>query len=254
MKFLVIGDSCTDEFVYCNVHRLSSEVPIPIFSLEKNVKTGGLADNVLRNVKAFGIDCDIISDGNELVKTRYVDEKTNHMLFRLDSGHNILNKFNLKEINFSEYQAILISLDGRDDNCFLNYSDIEDICDSHENVFLDCKSKIVEPLPDYLRFLIINEKELELNKYLKPYVFDDHPNKLKEKIVVTYGKEGCLYNGTMYPPPNPQVARDLSGAGDTFLSAFSVALVKENKTVEESIMFANKCAGIVVTKRGVATI
>ena len=78
MKFLVIGDSCTDEFVYCNVHRLSSEVPIPIFSLEKNVKTGGLADNVLRNVKAFGIDCDIISDGNELVKTRYVDEKTNH--------------------------------------------------------------------------------------------------------------------------------------------------------------------------------
>jgi bifunctional ADP-heptose synthase (sugar kinase/adenylyltransferase) len=209
---------------------------------------------VARNVRAFGVDCDLASDENSLVKTRYVDEKTNHMLFRLDTSQGVKKRFNIDDIDFSEYQAVLISLDGRDKDCFLNQKDIEDICNRHGNVFMDSKSKIFRPIPMNLRFLKLNQKELNLNKYLKPYVFSEGQNKLKEKIIVTYGKDGCLYNGKKYPSPNPQISRDLSGAGDTFLSALAVALTRDGKNISESIEYANECAGIVVTKRGVATV
>ena len=254
MKFLVIGDSCIDEFIYVDVNRLSSEVPIPIFSRKKTVRNGGLAKNVQRNIESFGEECDIVCDENNLVKTRYVDDKTNHMLFRLDSSFGIEKKFDIEKVNFSQYDAILVSLDGRDKGLFIDRGDIEDICQNHDSVFLDSKSKILEPLPANLKYLKINERELDINNYLKPYVYDKESNKLKEKVIVTLGSEGCFYNGTKYPCPNPRVARDLSGAGDTFLSALAVALIRDKETIEESLMFANKCAGIVVTKRGVATI
>ena len=50
---------------------------------------------------------------------------------------------------------------------------------------------------------------------------------------------------------------DLSGAGDTFLSAFASYIVstKEIKyQVENAISFAQSCASKVVKKRGVVTI
>jgi bifunctional ADP-heptose synthase (sugar kinase/adenylyltransferase) len=213
---------------------------------------------VVRNIKAFGVNCDIISDENTLLKTRYVDEKTNHMLFRLDSGSDILKKFDINEINFLKYDAIILSLDGRGEPgraySFLNESDVKNICEKHDNVFLDSKSKIIEPIPENLKFLKINHKELDLNDYLKPYVFDKEENEIKKRVIVTYGKDGCLYNGKMYPSPDPQVSRDLSGAGDTFLSALSVALIKDKKNIDDAIHYANTCAGIVVTKKGVATV
>jgi bifunctional ADP-heptose synthase (sugar kinase/adenylyltransferase) len=254
MKFLVIGDSCTDEFVYVDVNRLSSEVPIPIFTHNKTIRSGGLAKNVLRNVKSFDVDCDIVCDENKLVKTRYVDDKTNHMLFRLDSAYGVEKKFEIEQIDFSKYNAVLVSLDGRDKGRFIEQKDIEDICARHDNVFLDSKSKILEPIPEKLRYLKINEKELEINNFLKPYVYDSGQNHLKEKVIVTLGGRGCLFNGESYPCPNAYVSRDLSGAGDTFLSALAVSLIAHEKPINESIAFANKCAGVVVTKRGVTTI
>ena len=56
-----------------------------------------------------------------------------------------------------------------------------------------------------------------------------------------------------YPPPKRVVAQDLSGAGDTFLAALAVSIMKVND-VEMAINFANECACKVVSKRGVATV
>jgi hypothetical protein len=45
---------------------------------------------------------------------------------------------------------------------------------------------------------------------------------------------------------------DVSGAGDTFTSAFTVKYL-ETKDIRQSIIFANEMSAIVVSKRGVAT-
>ena len=46
---------------------------------------------------------------------------------------------------------------------------------------------------------------------------------------------------------------DVSGAGDTFVAAFAYKYLK-TKNIAESIIYANLCASIVVTKKGVSTI
>jgi sugar/nucleoside kinase (ribokinase family) len=47
--------------------------------------------------------------------------------------------------------------------------------------------------------------------------------------------------------------KDVSGAGDTFISGLCYYYLK-TKSIEESINFANECATKVVQKRGVSTV
>ena len=47
--------------------------------------------------------------------------------------------------------------------------------------------------------------------------------------------------------------KDVSGAGDTFLSGLVVEYIK-TKDIRKAILFAQKCATIVVQKLGVSTI
>ena len=53
MKMLVVGDSCTDVFVYGDIKRLSPEAPVPVFNPIKEKSNGGMAKNVVNNVEAL---------------------------------------------------------------------------------------------------------------------------------------------------------------------------------------------------------
>ena len=50
MKFLAIGDSCTDVFVYGRCDRICPEAPVPVFTPVKTKTNGGMAANVQSNV------------------------------------------------------------------------------------------------------------------------------------------------------------------------------------------------------------
>ena len=53
MKITVIGEVCTDVFVYGETKRLSPEAPVPVFNplyIEKNMGMGG---NVVENLKSL---------------------------------------------------------------------------------------------------------------------------------------------------------------------------------------------------------
>ncbi len=49
MRILVIGDSCTDIFVYGNATRLCPEAPAPVFEPSRTVTNDGMAGNVRAN-------------------------------------------------------------------------------------------------------------------------------------------------------------------------------------------------------------
>ena len=51
---LVVGDAMLDRFVYGAVTRVSSEAPIPILTVERDVAMPGGAGNVVRNLTALG--------------------------------------------------------------------------------------------------------------------------------------------------------------------------------------------------------
>ena len=66
MKFLVIGDSCTDKFIYGKCERICPEAPVPVFTPTGATSNGGMAKNVQANVIALGFDCDIETNKSKI--------------------------------------------------------------------------------------------------------------------------------------------------------------------------------------------
>ena len=86
IKFLVIGDSCTDVHIYGKCNRLSPEAPVPILNPIKTIKNGGMAKNVKSNLIKMGAEVQIVTNPNNIKKIRYVDSHTNAMLLRVDEN------------------------------------------------------------------------------------------------------------------------------------------------------------------------
>ena len=243
MKILVIGDSCTDIFVYGYCKRLSPEGPVPIFEPSRTITNQGMSGNVIANLKALNVDkVELITNKEQITKTRYVEEKSNHLIIRIDSNDKVSNSFDIKRVPFSDYDAIVVS---DYDKGYLTYDDIESISQSHSLTFIDTKKPLNEKMKDYT-FIKINEVEWE---NCKGEIYDSWQNKL----IITMSERGAMYDGKTFPVNNDIEVRDLSGAGDTFMAALVVNYLK-TMDIESSIQYANEKATLVVQKKGVVTI
>jgi len=58
---LLIGDSCTDEWVYGSCDRLSPEGPIPVLKYTEKQSAPGMAANVNENLKSLGITVNFLN-------------------------------------------------------------------------------------------------------------------------------------------------------------------------------------------------
>jgi len=240
-RILVIGESCRDVFVYCEAKRLCPDIPVPVLNEVDRVETGGMAKNVHRNILSLHKHCDIITNKNwsDITKTRYVHTGTNHTFFRVDSSHNT-EPITISEISY-DYDIVVISDYNKG---FLSEDDIKKICSKHSLVFLDTK-KVLGPWANDAAYIKINDYEYNNSKQ---YI----DSALRDKVIHTHGEHGCIFREKKYPVKKVEV-RDTSGAGDSFISGLVVDYLKTND-IEKSIMFANKCASTVVTKKGVAVI
>ncbi len=72
MKVLVIGDSCLDKFIYCNIERICPEAPVPVFNSIKLIENGGMPMNVYNNLLSLRATQDIKTNENRqsITKTR----------------------------------------------------------------------------------------------------------------------------------------------------------------------------------------
>ena len=102
MKILVIGDSCEDIFIYGDCSRLAPAAPVPVFVEEYRKSNKGMAGNVFENITSLGETCEIITNKAEIIKTRYVEKKTNHMLLRVDSSEEKIDR--IKNIDLKEVE------------------------------------------------------------------------------------------------------------------------------------------------------
>jgi D-beta-D-heptose 7-phosphate kinase/D-beta-D-heptose 1-phosphate adenosyltransferase len=243
-KVLVIGDSCSDVFRYGMCERLSPEAPVPVMKPTQTTGNGGMAINVIENLKALGVECDIITNDIRPVKTRYVDEVSNQMLLRVDEKDEIrrVDANMLRDIEFNQYFIIIITDYNKG---FLDEEDIQFITDRHSLVFMDTKKKIGE-WAQGVEVIKINEKEARENsEWLTKYY--------EGQLVVTLGKRGSRLWFTEIPIEVEHEVRDLSGAGDTFLAGLVADYIKNND-IRKAIQFANRCAAWVVSQKGVAVV
>ena len=244
MKILVIGDSCKDVFIYGTCKRMAPAAPVPVFIPEFSRENKGMAGNVFENFRSFGVQCLLITNDDEITKTRYVDKNTNHMIVRVDSGEEKTKRTDIsKNFDFSSYDAIIISDYNKG---FLLEEDIEKISKHHDFVFMDTK-KLLGRWARNVRFIKINEEEYERTKHLLK-----GEDWINDKLIITVGSKGCIYKGKTYPVEKVEI-KDLTGAGDTFLTGF-VFNYLNTKNIDKSLVFANECATKVVQQKGVNTI
>ena len=283
IKVLVIGDFMIDHYIIGKSNRLSPEAPVPVVLPEKEYSIPGGAGNVAMNLKSMGANVvclgvvgddiwgekllsllksnginidgmDIIKDHPTTLKQRiYSDGK---QVARIDKEKIIdwKNNFMLKNI-------------GNYDICIL--SDYNKGVINNTNI--DTKILIVDPKKDdfslYSNANIITPNMNELQKATGINIKDDQSivaactelirknnfdyivAKKGDKGMTIVGKNNFVKHITAYYVDNP----DVTGAGDTVISALSIAYAK-TQDIELSARFANNAAATAVSKSGTATV
>ena len=246
---LVIGDNCVDRFVYGTAIRLAPEAPVPVFNPVNETINDGMAGNVIANLKALGLNVLSIYNGEQIIKSRYVDDRSGQILLRVDENDKVkrININDIKQITGNQYKGINVDaiVISDYDKGFLAEEDIQFICANNKHIFIDTK-KILDNYCVKASFIKINHVEYAHTEYsLKDLNIED-------KLIITLSNKGCQYKGKLFPVEKVQI-KDVSGAGDTFLSGLVAEYIR-TKDIEKAIVFAQACATIVVQKLGVSTI
>jgi D-beta-D-heptose 7-phosphate kinase/D-beta-D-heptose 1-phosphate adenosyltransferase len=231
LKVLLIGDSCQDIFVYGRCERLNPEAPVPILNYKSIITKHGMALNVKANLCAFGIEVHMLTNEETLIKTRYIDEKSNQQILRVD------NEMKLKpmsgELPKDSYDAVVIS---DYDKGFITSEFLFDIVNKSTcPIFIDSKKVY---LPKNNCYIKINDTE-----YSRLEGKEEHNN-----LIITRGGNGAEYKEKLYPAQKVKVY-NVVGAGDTFLSALVFGYLKTGK-IENAIPLANKASAIAVSNPG----
>lgn len=247
VKILIIGELCTDVYVYGDVNRLSPEAPIPVINPIRYVKNAGMAGNVYQNVLSLVENSEVLhwSQTESITKTRYVHEKSNQMLLRVDEGESksvnpltFLSPDMLQTIRESDLVIISDYNKG-----YLTEEMIVKISQEAKLSLLDTKKKLNSTTIEYITFVKLNEVESKHNQNL----VERYP----EKFILTLGSKGAKYKDKIFPSNKPQETIDVSGAGDSFIASFGLMYLKTSD-IDQSIEFANDVCSDVVNKRGVS--
>ena len=290
MRFIVIGDIMVDRTIYGEVHKISPEAPVPVITHSYITEVLGGAANVARNIEAIGhevimggyigeiaqklfqktsINIDsAIEVEQDNIKTRFVDIKTGYHLLRYDnetktklygpltSGPWIHLKWHQKIL---PYDGVIIS-DYHKGSLDSNVAEIIQYAnEANVPIFVDTRRSNIDIFKG-ASWLMPNLKEL--NAILEEYNLIEPADIIKflglQGIIITMSEDGMELQ-MLNPKVRLRTAAtnshivDVTGAGDTALASFAIAIAEGKKPVQ-ALRIANKNAGIVCMKRGTATV
>ena len=232
MKVLLIGDSCEDRYFYGDVKRLNPEAPVPILEYRRGVTTQGMVWNVRENLMSFGVEVYTSTHPEEIIKTRFIDEKSNQQILRSDEEPKITPiSFEFPDEWKSTYDALVIS---DYDKGFITQEKLFELSNWFQGpVFIDTKKTCIPGNA----FIKVNESEFKKITHFIP-----------DNMIITKGGEGTEYQGKLYPAEKVNVF-DVVGAGDTFLAALTYGYLKYGR-IDKAIPLANRAAAVAVSHRG----
>lgn len=235
---LLIGDNCRDEYVVGMVDRLSPEAPVPVVKIHNQYSVAGMAANVKINLTKLGFEVDFITNNQEIIKTRYIDYRSQQHLLRVDTEPKIVPWSGRLSFPTSDYDAVVISDYNKG---FLTYEHIESIIKQFTGpIFIDTKKTQLADISAPNVYFKINEVEYK------------NARSTPSNLIVTLGDKGAklIRNESEITIPTKSVdVVDVCGCGDTFLSALTYQYLL-TKDIESAIIFANRAAGITVQHRG----
>ena len=283
ITILLVGDFMIDHYVTGTSNRMSPEAPVPVVIPKEEYSIPGGAGNVAMNLRAMGANVvclGVVGDDiwgevllstlkNEDINVDNIDIIKNHpttlkqriysdgkQVARIDTEKILDWRFKISDYTLDNYDACIVS--------DYNKGVIKD-------TNIDTNILIVDPKKDdfsfYKKAHIITPNLNELQRATKIKIKDDQSivdacNELIEKnnfnyIVAKRGAQGITVVGKnnfikhikAHSVENP----DVTGAGDTVISALSIAYAK-TQDIELSARFANNAAAAAVNKSGTATV
>ena len=285
IKVLLVGDFMLDHYTLGSSSRMSPEAPVPVITPQSEYITAGGAGNVAKNLSMLNANVDCVGfvgndkwgkklieilqnnrinvDGIEILdnhvttikKRIYQNEK---QVLRIDK-EKIISWQPSIDHNFEKYDVIIFSDYNKgalNNDWFKNQSLKNIIVDPKKTDFSYYSNcNIITPnineLQNATNFTILDNKSIiEACKFLiEKHGFEFVVAKKGSKGITIVGKDNYFKNIEPHEVKNP----DVTGAGDTVISAFALSYIKTND-VEFSARIANYAASIVVSKQGTASI
>jgi len=286
-KILVIGDLMLDRYVYGEMNRLSPEAPVPIITFKnEEFKIGG-AGNVASNVSSLGGKTYFFSFIGRDYESKILKKLLSESNINYHLNENEITTVKERVIARSQ-QVLRIDREETSEKIFLDKTkeyilqkaeecDILIISDYAKGV-VTCdlmnllknytNKMIVDPKPSnpslkkdpllYKGVLLMtpNEKEsFALSGYQDVYKAGKRlKKKFDSDIVITRAEKGMILfykdsNRSMELPSYADKKSDITGAGDTMIAAFSLALAS-GASLEEASLIASNAAAISIERYG----
>ena len=284
IKVLLIGDFMIDHYIIGTSNRISPEAPVPVVIPEKDYSIPGGAGNVAMNLSLLGANVTCVGCAgndiwgkkllsilkNEGIKTEgieLIDDHPTTLKQRIYSdGKQVARLDTEKIINWQpnaevqqNYDIIILSdyNKGVLNNLWFDISNLENvIVDPKKDSFNHYKgANIITPNLNELKKAsnidIKDDKSIvdACNQLIKENNFQYIVAKKGDQGMVIVGANNFVKHIKAHTVENP----DVTGAGDTVISALSLAYA-QTKDIELSAKISNAAAAIVVGKIGTATL
>ena len=289
IKVLVVGDFMLDHYIIGYSDRMSPEAPVPVLLPKEEYSVPGGAGNVALNLNSMGVQVSCIGViGNDMAGKTLIELLSNNGIdvssfINVDKHQTTLKKriyCNKKQVLRIDKEKVLNSLYNEKINSLINNKikdcDILILSDYNKGVLNEDTISyaiktanipvIIDPKKKnfsvYGGATILTPNLKELRRASNIMINNNDSiiqacNKLIEEnkldyIVTTKGSEGITIVGeNFFKHINTTSINDadVTGAGDTAVSALSVAFAK-TKNIEVAASFANIVANIVVQKQG----
>ena len=290
-RVLVVGDLMLDRYWYGDTSRISPEAPVPVVHVGESEERPGGAGNVALNIAAFGGQCDLLGltgddEASDALRCR-LEGATVACHFEKLKGVATVTKLRV----MSRHQQ-LIRLDFEDgfheqDSASLQarYQTLLSTCDA---VVLSDYGKgtlnDIQPLINAARSagkaVLIDPKGRDYTIYRGATLITPNLSEFEavvghckndeelvakgealraelqlDALLVTRSEKGMTLireGDVLHLPTKAQEVYDVTGAGDTVISALAAALAA-GQDLAEATALANLAAGVVVGKLGTAT-
>ena len=289
-RVLVVGDVMLDRYWFGDVARISPEAPVPVVGFERQEERLGGAANVANNCAALGARTQLLSvigDDAEGTRLEQLAEKAG-IRARLHRDPSVQTTQKLR-IVVRHQQLLRIDFERTPSREILasKLADFRAALPSCDVVILSDYGKgglahiarmiglaraagkkvLVDPKgEDYARYrgahlMTPNRAELreEVGSWKSEADLERRTQKLRrrlglEALLLTRSEPGMtLYTqrGARHVKAEAREVYDVSGAGDTVIAALG-AMLGAGAGLEQAVRVANRAAGIVVGKLGVA--
>jgi D-glycero-beta-D-manno-heptose-7-phosphate kinase len=291
-RVLVVGDAMLDRYWFGQVERISPEAPVPVVRVTREENRLGGAANVAMNVTTLGAQCTLLTvvgdddAGSRLRELLHAQGIT----AVLGTDAQLQTVVKLRVIGRSQ-QLLRVDFENKPDHEVLQVmlADYERLLLQHDLVLMSDYGKgglthvgqmielargagkpvLVDPKgSDFSRYAgatAITPNRSELAQIVGPWTGEadlaTRAQALRKKLgaqglLVTRSEEGLSLfdnSGHLRLPTEAREVFDVTGAGDTVIATLA-ALMACGMSLRDAAPFANRAAGIVVSRFGTAAV